>query len=516
MRSKPLAMAALLAACLVAPLSAIANEAPPAQPGDTITWTNSLEKAFEKAASLKRPVMICINSQRVDGGRVEPAAKGLRDVVYKDPRVVTKSRKFVCVFLTSEGSSGDYGELRARFGISGIITSPQHIFAHPEHKQGDKPLERREYWPYGKGDAAVKALIEMMDKSLAAYEAQLGKPATPSAPQDGGEGPEGPGGDAPPAAPPAPDGDDARTQWIEKLIRMIKTGSATTRKESVASLVTNDKEGDCIDALVALLVELDEDKRQVAVIVDVVRGLGKPGLDKAAIKINDYLKHKDATLRSNAAVTLEYIGCKESVGPLTARVKREKDWIIANHMYRALGRCGAGENSVRSLLLKKASSSKNEDASYGPIVGLAYFHKDKKAARGVEKILKKVGPGGGRRGGGNILRRGMLVWTLAQIEDEKSKKFLIEKMIGPLENTQSWWVGPTRTYYRNAADAAAGDDAKKPEVDEGAQGAVSFAGGTSEIHDDARKDRDQTAFTPKADWEVEARSFGGRGDGRRR
>lgn len=501
--------------------AADANETP-AQPGDTITWVNDVAKAFEQATAKKMPVMICINSRRVDGGREEPAAKGLREVVYKDPRIVTKSRKFVCIFLTSEGSSGDYGELRARFGLSGTFVSPQHIFAHPEHKQGDTFLARREYWPYGKGADAVTKLGEMMDKALAAYGAREGVETTPPS----GEAPEGgEGGEAAPEGPAAPDapGNDAeRKAWIAELLKIIREGGPAKRKEALNSLVANDKDGDCIQPLIALVTEWEKDKDRVLHLVDIVRVLGIPELNEAAVAMHGLLKHKDDSLRANVAVTLEYIGNPESVGPLKARVGREKDEKIANHMYRALGRCGKGDSKVRTLLLKKSKAGKSEWATYGPIVGLSYFEKDAKAARGVEKILGAMGPPGGRRGGGRgTMRRALLAWTLAQIADPKSGKFMREKMLKQLENSQAWWTEAVVTYYDAVARCCEGDEAAAGEVDEGIRRTLSFVGGTDDVMDDARKERDKSKFEPNADWEVEGRDGGfgggrGGGGGRRR
>jgi len=478
-----------------------------AQPGDTITWTNDVAKAFEKAAAERKPLMICINSQQVDGGRVEPAAKGLREVVYLDPRVVAKSRKFVCVFLTSAGSSGDYGELRARFGIDGLIVSPQHIFAHPDHKSGQAPLVRKEYWPYGKGDAAVKALLEMMDQALAGF-ATPGAPATPAQPEAGGEGPA-------PEAPVAPPADGERQAWIQKLLDIVKRGGLAQREEAVRSLVGNDKEGDCIDPLLALLPTMMEEK-QVAEVTTVVRGLGVPGLEKAALAIHDFLRHKDDALRANTVVTLEYIGSKESIKPLTARAAREDVESIANDCYRALGRCGVGDSGVRQLLLKKIKGSKSEAASFGPIVGIAYFAKDAKAARGVEKELKTMGPpGGGRRGGwSGTMKRGMLAWCLGEITDPKSGEFMRERMLKPMENVQGWWKGAVMTYYEAIARKCEGDEKAADDIDGGIRRTLEFSGGTAQFHTDARKGRDKSKFEPKAEWELEGRDFGGGPGGR--
>src|SRR5262245_10040315 len=118
-----LAAAAVLALGLGA-APARADEIPPAKPGDSITWVKSLKPAFEQAEKEQKPLMICINSEFVDGGRREEAGKELRENTYRDPRVVTRSREFVCAFLTSGGSSEDFGELRARYKIDGLVVSP--------------------------------------------------------------------------------------------------------------------------------------------------------------------------------------------------------------------------------------------------------------------------------------------------------------------------------------------------------------------------------------------------------
>jgi hypothetical protein len=509
MRSRTLLLCAVLLAPGALPAQAEEGGTPKARAGDTINWAATLEAAFEKAEKLGRPVMICINSRRVDGGREEPAAKGLREVVYKDLTIVGKSREFVCVFLTSEGSSSDYGELRLRFGIDGLIVSPQHIFADPGHEPGQDPLLRKEYWPYGQGAGAVKALGEMMDKALVRFRERAGVPTTPQTPEAPDSGGAHPDGGI--EAPAVPEDDDARKQWIERMIAIVKNGVQGKRREALALLVTSDKDGDCIGPVVALLVELEANEDAMAALIDVVRAVGRPGLEAAAAKVNDYLKHKDDLLRANAAVSLEYIGSATSVAPLKARVKREKDEKIANHMYRALGRCGAGDTKVRALLLKKSEAAKSNEASYGPIVGLAYFEKDAKTARGVEKLLKKMGPGGGRRGWGNALRRSLLVWTLVQIGDPKSEEFMLERMIEPLANANSRWIGPVRDYYAAAARTLKGEEASRSAVDEGARRTISFVGGSEAYRDEARKDRDISMFEPKADWDVEGRDWGGRG-----
>ena len=164
-------LAVLLACCFLAvPAAPTAAEEGEVQPGDLVFWQTDLQKAFARAKEKQQILMICINSKYVDGrNREEPAAKGLREIVYKDVRIVKKSREFVCAFLTSGGNSADYGELRA-LGIEGLIVSPQHIFVHPD---GDKILERLEYWSHGKGDAAVKALLGLMNNAQAKLKSNV-------------------------------------------------------------------------------------------------------------------------------------------------------------------------------------------------------------------------------------------------------------------------------------------------------------------------------------------------------
>ena len=49
----------------------------------------------------------------------------------------------MCALVKPDGTSADYAEIRQRFGIEGLIVSPQHLFAAPD---GTK-LDRHEYWP---------------------------------------------------------------------------------------------------------------------------------------------------------------------------------------------------------------------------------------------------------------------------------------------------------------------------------------------------------------------------------
>jgi hypothetical protein len=249
--------------------------------------------------------------------------------------------------------------------------------------------------------------------------------------------------------------------------------------------------------------------------VDVIRALGRDQLEKAALPIAEYLGHKADDVRGNAAVSLEYIGNgdKKVIAALRRLADRTKDDAIANHAYRALGRCGTENAKVRELLLKKAGSAKSEFASYGPCMGLAYFEGDAKAARGVEKLMKQIGPpSGGRRGGfRNNMKRTMLGWCLSEIADPKSKKFIEEDMLKPLARVENRWIDRILAFYEAIADRCGGDKEAKDKVEAGVVQTLEWSGGTEKFRDEARQERDVSQFEPKAEWEAEGRSFGGRG-----
>ena len=508
-------LALALAACsvLTAQAEARPEEAeaprPPAQKGDTITWKRDLTAAFAEALRDKKVLMICINSARVDGGRREPAAAWLRETIYKDPRVVGASRDFVCVFMNSASSSGDWGELKVRFGIEGSIVSPQHIFSRPDHGSG-KPLVREEYWPHGNGENAILHLVGMMDKASKAYA------NTTSAPDGAAE--EAPV--APPPAPdaePGPDGNEAdaqaaRAKWLADQIQAMKEGSPAQRDQIIANLIANDKEGDCFRALIAVL-EDESIEQLVELDLALVRALGRPQLDGAVEAIAARLKHKDVRLRANAAVSLEYIGSVDAVPFLLKQEKREKDVHARSHMHRALGRCGSEEKKVRSLLCKRASSFKEEIESYGPIIGLAYAEGNAKAARAVEKLATKLGPPSfGRGGGRGTLRRTLLAWCLAEIGDPKSAPFIQEKFLDPMRNVKSRWLARTQQFYGAVKKACEGDRSQMDTIMAGVGRILSFVGGF-DLTDEARQGRDSAGFKPKGEWAGGGGGAGGFGGG---
>ena len=65
--------------------------------------------------------------------------------------------------------------------------------------------------------------------------------------------------------------------------------------------------------------------------------------------------------------------------------------------------------------------------------------------------------------------------------------------------------------YDAIARKCGGEAGAKDAIDTGIRRTLQFSGGTSQFIDEARKERDHSTFEPKADWEIEGRSWGGRG-----
>jgi hypothetical protein len=420
-----------------------------------IAWrSGGLAKALEEAKASKRPVFVAINAEKVDGGRVEPASRMLREEIYLHPSVVERSKAFVCVLLTDPISDADGAELRSRFGIDGMIVSPQHVLAHADGTL----IQRKEYWEFA-ADASVEALGSMMTRAAKAHEVRLALPPL---------GPE-----------PA-----SRSAWIAGAVAILRAGpDVELRKAAARELVAADQDGDCLAPMNALLVEVKEPKKEdVTAWVEIARLLGRPGAEAGVPGLCAVLESKDAALRSNAAVSLEYVGSAKAVDALAKRVAKEKEESVRGNLCRALGRCGAKDANARKALLREAQAARSDRLALGPVLGLAYFEGDADAARGLEKALKK-GEGG--------LKRAAIVWALVEIGDPGSAAFLRSQLTtGDASPTGSRFLGSALACFEGQRET------RKAEVDQGFRYASYEAGLRS---DSARTGRTDAKFTPKGD-----------------
>jgi hypothetical protein len=480
-RRTVLVPSALVAATLLLSEARADEATPPPAAGAAkeIAWVQGgLPTAYARAKEQGKPLLIALNAALVDGGRPEPAGRELRENTYRDPAVVAKSAEFVCALLKPDGTSSDYGELRTRYGMQGQVVSPQHVFAYPDGSL----IARHEYWPHAHGAPSVTALIALMETALAAHRSRL---ATPQA-------------GAPDAA-----ASEQRAAWIRDTLARVRRGSAEApvRDAAIGELVKGDRKGDCIEPLGQVLVE---SKKDAGTQVAIVRALGKPGLEVAVAPVLMVLDSPHDLVRSNAAVTLEYIGSPRALEALTKRLPHEKDEVIANNFMRALGRCAVHAeakkdgrvDAAKKVLLREMNAAKNDKAATGSIIGLAYFEKDADVARAVEKLAKKDGG----------LKRTFLLWTLTEIRDDKSADFVRKEI---LPNESRPYVLP---FVQAVVAVLAGEDldgSAKGRVEGGVGYVLSVLRGS--IGGDARRGRDQSEFKPKG--EIEPRGFGGRGPG---
>jgi len=481
----PVAMAlALLGAAPVVRAEETTAPPPPALAANGIEWHRSVAEAFAAGLKEKKPIFIAINAGRVDGGVAEPAGKMLREDVYPSSTIVDKARGFACALVTAEGNGADYGELRQRFGIDGQIVSPQHILAYSDGSL----IDRREYWTPRGTAASIEALGAMLDRAMASERARAGMPPVAPTPAPAAPGmDDAPGMDpAAPGDPAKPPVDPARAAWIEAtLARIQQAGNDKDGREAaIKEMVRGDQKYDCLEPLCAMYAA---SKKDAALQIALVRGFGKPGLEYAVPTVMTALDDKNDELRSNAAVTLEYIGSARAVDALTKRVSREKEDEIYANVCRALGRCGAKVEAVRKTLLKELASSKSDKALAGPVIGLAYFEKDADVARALEKQAKKEAH----------FRRAILLWAMTEVNDPKSADF-VRKEIIPGEK-----FAPALTYDNNVVKALEGDEEAKGGVAGGMRYVAGLIGG---IGDAARKGREGSGFEPKGE-------FGGGGPG---
>jgi hypothetical protein len=471
MRKLGLAAWAVLSA---AGLPALAYEDPPPT---EIVWRASLRDAIEEAKKAKKPVFVAITAERVDGlQRLEPAGIELRERTYKHPDVVAKSREFVSVLLKDPIDSDNGGELRSRFGMDGLLVSPQHLFLHADGTL----IRRKEYWEFSRdSETSVKALLGYLDEALKAHRARTPgaaapTPTAPPPPPPTAPPPAAPSGGAPDAPPT-----DARSTWIRETLERVKAGDPDGRAAAARELAAADAKGDCVGPLSAYLLEVKDQRKEHAIQLAILRALGRPGLEPAVPGLVAFLEAKDVEARSNAAVSLEYVGSASAIEGLTKRVSREKEDAVHSNLCRALGRCGARVDAVRKTLLKEYASAKNDRVAIGPIIGLAYSEKDEDTARALEKALKKEG---------NRVKRGTLVWALVEVGDPGSLP-LLREILAEESN-------PLAKGYLGGAVAALAGSGSKSVVEQGLGGLYRW----NDISwDDARKGREGGGFVPKAD-----------------
>ena len=309
---------------------------------EQIDWVGDFDEAFALAKERKCPVMVCINSKDREKAN-EATAKEL----YRDPEFVELSRSFVMVVMSTlthkeSGPCPRFGKvtctehlqcwqaLAAKYGdrfvspeAKGEMISPQHAWFSADGAL----LARKEYW------MDKHELLQRMRRALEEKE-------------------KGPGEEAPPGSPPAgtPLSDTERSDLAK-----AEGKDAEARKMALGNLLATEK-----PHVRAAVIDLLDRTNDVDVKCDAIRALGKAQVMDARAAIEAHLEHKEALVRSFAAVALEYLAQKESVAPLLKRAKSERDPTARKNACRALGACGGlvADEEAAAALLKTVSGDK--------------------------------------------------------------------------------------------------------------------------------------------------------------
>lgn len=101
------------------------------------------------------------------------------------------------------------------------------------------------------------------------------------------------------------------------------------------------------------------------------------------------LEDHDVDLRTEAAVALEQLAAPESMKAIQTALQKEEDPAVQKELLRALGTTGAAEARVRSMLVKRSRTDKNELLRLNAILALGSCDPDADVKDTLESLLEK-------------------------------------------------------------------------------------------------------------------------------
>lgn len=376
-----------------------------------IVWEKSAEATFTRAAELKRVVFVAVN---MDG---EAANERMLGKVYTDKAIAQLSTHTLnLVASASEHVAGDKACPRfagltcmdhrrtdtvlrrdvLKADSDGFVVAPQHVFL----------------------DAAGKVLLsvpyEVTSAELAwCFVAALHQadPASTVAAPAGARAPKRliQGAVFDPAAAP---GGSVRPLSHKEIVELIaelrKSGRGQWELEKLRGLLASDD----ADAREFIALELKSGGGRAGG-GGGGRGGGGGGAGAAAAAASsggearharilhaigilspaswwelpaDALGSSDEKVRAEAAVALEQLCAPEAVKSLTGALQDEKTPSVAKEILRALGTCGANDKNVRTLLLKRMKSEKDELLRLNAIVAAGSLASGDDVAAEFEKL----------------------------------------------------------------------------------------------------------------------------------
>lgn len=368
-----------------------------------IDWVGDWDKAFALAKETKRPVMICINSK--DG---EKANEATAKEIYHDAEFVELSKSFVMVPISTR--THNTGGVCPRFGVvtcqqhldcwkalaaahgdqfvtafaQGEMITPQHAWFSPEGKL----LARKEFWM----DKAE--LVQRMRRALEP-EAEVKGPGE-------AEGPPG------------------LTDGERSDLAKAEGKDAEARRTAIGNLLATEK-----PVVRAAVIDLLNRATDPDVKCEAMRCLGRAQVMDARVPIEEHLEHKDATVRSFAAVALERLAQKESVPPLLKRAKSERDQTARKNVCRALGMCGgpAADEDAAATLLKAVSGDKQNMIRKHAALALRWYSGEAASALVRGKLEQLAGKTKDRS------VRGGIVYALAYIGKRETTEPIFKEIL---------------------------------------------------------------------------------------
>jgi HEAT repeat protein len=377
-----------------------------------VDWVADWDKAFALAKETNRPVMVCINSK--DG---EKASDATAKEIYRDPEFVALSRSFVMVVVSTLSHStvgpcsrfgrvacadhlacwkalaSAHGDKMATAFAQGEMITPQHVWFAPDGTL----FRRKEYWI----DKAE--LLERMRRALE----DASKPK-----EEVGPGEEAPAG-TPPAETPLSASERADLARAEGPDR-------EARRAALGNLLSTEK-----PQVRAAIIELLSRVADPAVKCDAMRSLGLAQVADARPIIEEQLEHKDALVRSFAAVALEHLARVESVPALLKRAKSEREAVARKNACRALGACGgpAADETAAAALLKLVSNDKQAMIRKHAALALRAYASEKAKALVGPKLEQAAQKTKDR----NV--RGGIVYTLAYVGKRETTEPIFKQLL---------------------------------------------------------------------------------------
>ncbi len=298
---------------------------------DRIAWRGDLDGALEKAKAERLPLMIAFN---MDG---EIANDLMVGEVYRDPKVVGRSRKFLCLAASKDdhdsAKEGDravcsrFGSLtceehkqverdarRLFLGGRTMVNAPQHVFVAPSGQL----LSRREW------QISAEGLAGLMARVLKEAEIDPGASATS-----------------------LPSGEFNREKWLESA-REKGVERQRDRLETLVSLDHPDAQ---------TLMEEEFERNPGPGRVEVLRAMGEPGYERGLPFLQKVAAGRDGVLRRHAIVSLELVGSEKAVDPLVEAAKRESDKGVLKELLRAIAKLAPSRKDVADLVHKRASDA---------------------------------------------------------------------------------------------------------------------------------------------------------------